>query len=70
MDLAGGINSTGPNLRLYGSLLYLKYDLIYLEFKVQQFCIFLSRKTGSAVGEGKHFYLIAVDPHKRRQTDK
>ena len=34
LDLAGGMKSTGPRLKLYGTSLYLKYNHINWEFQV------------------------------------
>ena len=34
VDLAGGMKTTGPRLKLYGTYLYLKYDHINSGFKV------------------------------------
>ena len=59
LDLAGGMKSTEPGYKLYGTSLHLKYDNITG-----------SSKTAGVVGEGTRCCLIAVDHHKKRPTDK
>ena len=64
------MKSTGPRLKLYGASLYLKYDHINWGFKVPVLLYIFFNENRKSVGEGTRCCLIAVDHHKRRQTDK